>query len=327
MLKRKQKYAIGGLSNIGDLASIFKSMGGAGGMGGGESDIMSMFGGGGGKSSLTNKVSSGAGSVGNAVGGIASLLPQKKKSALEQEAEKANQTANTIASVGKTVATSALDTVVPGLGTAAKGLSSAGEAISKTGKVGNVAGKAIDPFALINASSYAVTGDFAGALEQTAIGAGMKAVGIDNPFGETAYDRALKELERKKINQDNRNYLANNNAYQVAKKGMKFQEGGALPSYNTNANVILKGVLHSQKNELGDKGIPVMDCNTGTCEKVAEIEKEELVFTKSVTRQIDSYVQKYNKTKDKKLRQQVALQLGEFVKQQLDNNTIDNSKL
>jgi hypothetical protein len=327
MLKRKQKYAIGGLSNIGDLASIFKSMGGAGGMGGGEGDIMSMFGGGGGKSSLTNKVSSGAGSVGNAVGGIASLLPQKKKSALEQEAEKVNETSNMISGITKKGVTQAADMIVPGVGTLASGLDSAGQALAKTGKAGEVANAVINPLNGIDVFSKGVTGDFAGAFEQSLPGAALKAVGVKNPFGETAYDRALKELERKKINQDNRNYLANNNAYQVAKKGMKFQEGGALPSYNTNANVILKGVLHSQKNELGDKGIPVMDCNTGTCEKVAEIEKEELVFTKSVTRQIDSYVQKYNKTKDKKLRQQVALQLGEFVKQQLDNNTIDNSKL
>jgi hypothetical protein len=68
--------------------------------------------------------------------------------------------------------------------------------------------------------------------------------------------------------------------------------------------IIAGGVLHSEKNELGDRGIPVIpiqhlkqggeyDKNT----KVAEIEKEEIIFTAETALEIDKLVDEYNDCK------------------------------
>ena len=295
MLKRKSKYAFGG------LASLAKTVAG--------------------KGDLISKISSSAGGLESMLGGF-----NKPTSNIDQEVEKATVTSNAIGSGLKTGATMAADAVVPGLGTALNATSSLGQSIAKTGKVGNVIGKAIDPLATIGALGNAFTGDFQGALDNTVVGAGLNAVGLKNIFGESTAEKARKEALKKQDLMNNQNYLKNNTFYK-AKNGLKFQEGGKLNSFDTNSNIILKGVLHKEKNEIGDKGIPVIDCNTGTCEKVAEIEKEELVFTKDVTKQLDSYVMKYNRSKDKETKKQIALQLGTFVKQQLDKNTIDNTKI
>jgi hypothetical protein len=293
MLKRK--HAIGGLS------SIFKSFGGANG-----GNLINQLGG---KGDLLSKVSSASGGLGNMLGGF-----------------QQDSSTGAIKGTLKGVASTAADSVIPG----------GGQIVGLTDTIGNAVGgktgefiKATNPIdSTVNTFDNLFAGDMAGLFESSAPGILAGALGID--FGMSRKDKAMQEMLKKKDALANKEYLKNNTAYNakygLAKKGMKFQEGGKLESFNTNNNVILKGVLHSQKNDLGDKGIPVMDCSTGSCEKVAEIEKEELVFIKDVTRQIDSYVMKYNRTKDKETRNQIATQLGQFVKQQLDKNTIDNTE-
>jgi hypothetical protein len=114
-------------------------------------------------------------------------------------------------------------------------------------------------------------------------------------------------------------------------KENEFKVGGVLPSYHTNKNVILAGVLHKDNHDIceledkscgviyGKKGIPVVSNN----QKVAEIEKEELVFTKEVAKQIEVLVTKYNKSKSN----DVKLELGKYIYEQLNVNTIDNTKI
>lgn len=71
-----------------------------------------------------------------------------------------------------------------------------------------------------------------------------------------------------------------------AKKGgvfPKFQKGGVTPHA-----VIPSGPLHSEKNNLGTKGLPVV--HSGTNEKKAEVEREEIIFTKPQT----DFIMKYH---------------------------------
>lgn len=73
-----------------------------------------------------------------------------------------------------------------------------------------------------------------------------------------------------------------------AKKGgifpiQRFQQGGVTPHA-----VIPSGPLHSEKNNLGTKGLPVV--HTETNEKKAEVEREEIIFTKPQT----DFIMKYH---------------------------------
>jgi hypothetical protein len=143
-------------------------------------------------------------------------------------------------------------------------------------------------------------------------------------------DSKKKALEALKTKQDlisannftKNNAGLNNAAYLSAKKGMKLESGGVLPSFNSNKNVILKGVLHKEENNTGDKGIPVIHCDTGKCEKVAEIEKEELVLTRERTAILDKMVAKADSTKDTI----DYLAIGKYMYNELTSNTIDNTK-
>lgn len=71
-----------------------------------------------------------------------------------------------------------------------------------------------------------------------------------------------------------------------AKKGgifPKLQKGGVTPHA-----VIPSGPLHSEKNNLGTKGLPVVHSDTN--EKKAEVEREEIIFTKPQT----DFIMKYH---------------------------------
>lgn len=325
MLKRSKKLAFGGLAEM--LPSLFKSMGGAGGANipgmEGNNDLMSKVSGG--KGSIVGKVTSGINPA-DMINTVSSLIPEKK-SPLQQQAEQVDATGNQIGGFLKQGATTAVDAFIPGGGKLLSTIDAGGQALAKTGKVGKAINSTLNPLNTIGGLGKLATGDVTGFVKATPVGDIAELAGID--IGKSASERAYDELLRKKDIQATKDYKANNTAYNaqygLAKKGMKFQQGGVLESYNTDNNVILKGVLHSQKNSIGDKGIPVMSCVDNKCEKVAEIEKEELVFTKGNTRVIDSYVAKYNKSKTKSVKDTIALQLGKFIKQQLDKNTIDNT--
>ena len=77
-------------------------------------------------------------------------------------------------------------------------------------------------------------------------------------------------------------------------------------------NVVPNGVLHEEENDLGDKGMPVVKCDTEkkVCEKKYEIEKDELILTLSTTKRAEELA------KGGKLKE-----LGEFLATQLLTNT------
>ena len=112
----------------------------------------------------------------------------------------------------------------------------------------------------------------------------------------------------------------------------KFEEGGKF-------NVIPDGALHARKHNLDldnitNKGIPVvsgdiLENTDGTLElqkggeitQHAEIEKEEIIFHKELTKKIESLYEKY-KSGDK----EAAIEAGKILVYEILENTIDNTE-
>ena len=94
-------------------------------------------------------------------------------------------------------------------------------------------------------------------------------------------------------------------------------------------NVIPEGALHARKNNMegaGEdftaKGIPVVD-NKG--EQQAEIEKEEVIFTKDLTEFIEENMKKYNEEGSNK--DEIAIKVGKRLTKELLTNTDDRTGL
>lgn len=102
------------------------------------------------------------------------------------------------------------------------------------------------------------------------------------------------------------------------------------PKYRVGG-IIAGGVDHSQKNSIGDMGIPVVpvaqylksggkyDKNS----KVAEVEQKEIVFNKETALKIDELVDQYNDCKcPGKL-----LALGNLIKEALKNTSDETCRI
>lgn len=105
-----------------------------------------------------------------------------------------------------------------------------------------------------------------------------------------------------------------------------FKSGGKL-----DMNIIPEGALHKNKHHLEEvnpelegtiteKGIPVI---TTEGEQKAEIEKEEIVFKKSTTEQLEEYYDQYNNSKD----DSIAIECGKFLVEEILKRTEDRTGL
>lgn len=105
-----------------------------------------------------------------------------------------------------------------------------------------------------------------------------------------------------------------------------FKSGGKL-----DMNIIPEGALHKNKHHLEEvnpelegtiteKGIPVI---TEDGEQKAEIEKEEIVFKKSTTEQLEEYYDQYNNSKD----DSIAIECGKFLVEEILKRTEDRTGL
>ena len=101
-----------------------------------------------------------------------------------------------------------------------------------------------------------------------------------------------------------------------------FKQGGQM-------NVIPEGALHARKNNMegaGEdftaKGIPVVD-NQG--EQQAEIEREEVIFTKDLTEFLEENMKKYNEEDSDK--DAIAIKVGKRLTKELLTNTDDRTNL
>jgi hypothetical protein len=96
----------------------------------------------------------------------------------------------------------------------------------------------------------------------------------------------------------------------------------------TSHSIIPRGVLHKenhkipQEYEMGGKGIPVASCTTDGCEKIAEVEKEELTVPKETAEIIESLSYAYLQSEDPR----IAIKLGMLIHDEIKNNTIDHTK-
>ena len=101
-----------------------------------------------------------------------------------------------------------------------------------------------------------------------------------------------------------------------------FKQGGQM-------NVIPEGALHARKNNMegaGEdfttKGIPVVD-NNG--EQQAEIEKDEVIFTKNLTEFLEENLKKFNSEGSNK--DEIAIKVGKRLTKELLTNTDDRTGL
>ena len=147
-----------------------------------------------------------------------------------------------------------------------------------------------------------------------------------------AYNRAIK----------NKNYLimtpeeaeiffAEDPIYDTAYKSGwpqffdKFQQGGSI-------NVIPEGALHARKHNMDidgitKKGIPVVsDKENGEIEQQAEIECEEIIFRLEVTQKLEELEKKfYNDETSQKEKDELALEAGKLLVEEIIYNTQDNT--
>ncbi len=124
----------------------------------------------------------------------------------------------------------------------------------------------------------------------------------------------------------------------------KFANGGKIQ------NVIPDGALHAHKHHLSeeiaefvtDKGIPVVTiaeageilidddgkeilAKGGEITQHAEIEREEIIFSKPTTNQLEMYFKQYNEAGTDEEKNRLLLECGKFLTSEILENTIDNT--
>lgn len=106
----------------------------------------------------------------------------------------------------------------------------------------------------------------------------------------------------------------------------EFKEGGKV-------NVIPEGALHARLHHMENaenltkKGIPVVaEKEGGELEQQAEIEREEIIFRLEVTKKLEELLKKYSDDEaSQKDKDQVAIEAGKLLVEEILNNTIDNT--
>jgi len=109
------------------------------------------------------------------------------------------------------------------------------------------------------------------------------------------------------------------------KSPQAFKQGGQM-------SVIPEGALHARKNNMegaGEdfthKGIPVID-NEG--EQQAEIERNEIIFSKKVTDKIEELYKKFNSDdKSQSEKDKIAIEMGKVITCEIVKNTDDRTGL
>jgi hypothetical protein len=103
----------------------------------------------------------------------------------------------------------------------------------------------------------------------------------------------------------------------LASRTKKFAEGGKM-------NVIPDGALHAHKNHMNvdgitHKGIPVITEEDGGVIQHAEIERNEIIFTKEVTEKLEALAEKGT--------DEAAIEAGKILAREIIENTQDNTGL
>ena len=121
----------------------------------------------------------------------------------------------------------------------------------------------------------------------------------------------------------------------ISKEPLK--EGTTVEFKNgVSINVIPEGALHARKTNLTEinpelegitkKGIPVISKEEGgEMIQHAEIERSEIIFNLETTKKLESLREQYNKSEDKTEKDNLAIEAGKLLAQQIMENTIDNT--
>ena len=144
-----------------------------------------------------------------------------------------------------------------------------------------------------------------------------------------AVDRALKTNNYLRLTPEEAIDFAKNYKQGWPDFFQKFKNGGSI-------NVIPEGALHARKNNLTEinpelegitkKGIPVISKEEGgEMIQHAEIERSEIIFNLETTKKLESLREQYNKSEDKSEKDNLAIEAGKLLAQQIMENTIDNT--
>lgn len=151
-------------------------------------------------------------------------------------------------------------------------------------------------------------------------------------YGQSS-TRALSAKKGAKINPASLRNISKKVKAKIPKEEKKeveqFQQGGTL-------NVIPEGALHARKHELPDdikeqvthKGIPVVTYDDGgEITQHAEIEVNEIIFSKDTTKTLEDYLKEYNKAESDSDKARIAIECGKFLASEILENTDDRTGL
>lgn len=102
------------------------------------------------------------------------------------------------------------------------------------------------------------------------------------------------------------------------------------------SNVIPEGVLHARKNNMPDglsddvtkKGIPVVTFKEGgDVIQHAEIEENEIIFTKEVTDKLEQFYKDYKNADNQEEKEKIAIECGKYLTNEIMLNTDDKTGL
>ena len=139
----------------------------------------------------------------------------------------------------------------------------------------------------------------------------------------------MKIKEAKRLSSLYRKKLTSAEPLKEGNTVSEFKNGGSI-------NVIPEGALHARKNNLTEinpelegitkKGIPVISKEEGgEMIQHAEIERSEIIFNLETTKKLESLREQYNKSEDKSEKDNLAIEAGKLLAQQIMENTIDNT--
>lgn len=211
----------------------------------------------------------------------------------------------------------------------------------------DVAGEAQDRFAIRNSMS-AINGNrrmFAlqGGYDQGAIRVGRNGLSLKNVLTAKRVVSSLKfkkqpEVESFKeggilevtLNSVPEEFIEQSVLEEVTLESIipQFKEGGTV-------NVIPDGALHARLHHMDNadnltkKGIPVVsEKEGGELEQQAEIERDEIIFRLEVTQKLEELMKKYNNDESsQKEKDEIAIEAGKLLVEEILNNTIDNTGL
>lgn len=153
-------------------------------------------------------------------------------------------------------------------------------------------------------------------------------------YKDRALDRALERNNVLEMTPEEAElFVKEYKKYYPNYKPFKMENGGELNYFKQGGqmSVIPEGALHAHKNHMegaGEdftaKGIPVVD-NKG--EQQAEIERNEIIFRKTITDKIEKLYKKFNEEESVSKKDEIAIEMGKIITCEIIEHTDDKTGL